>query len=245
MIKRIAALLAAAMLCLILPAALAEARLTLEGLITETGGGYFLLNDVELGPVRVNLEDGETAYEGVITKDTLAVGQYVYVQYNGAMTRSVPPQVTAEKVSCFTVAGTVTGILNDGYTVEGDPVLGTVIVHTDDAFPLILKGVPVTVYYSGVMALSYPPQVTAVHTVVPALTGVASGVTDGGFTLTGDTGTAYRVTVSADTAVYALPAEGERLTVYYDGTLNNGADTDALAVTSSAMESGQAGAAEE
>jgi len=223
----------------------AETDALLQGLITEVGDGYFLMDDTRQGAVRVNLDGETTVYEGVVTGDTLAAGQYVYVRYNGVMTRSLPPQVTAEKVSCFTVSGTVADILDTGYTVEGDAVLGTVIVRTEDAFPIVGAGVPVTVYYNGVMALSYPPQVTAVYTVVPVLEGVASGVTADGFTLTADDGATYSIAVTADTGIYTLPAEGERLKVYYNGELTDDTAAVALAVVSPEAESMQDDAAEE
>ena len=50
--------------------------------------------------------------------------------------------------------------------------------------PHLYQGMPITVYYNGVMAMSYPGQVTARHIVVPELTGVVSDRDSAGFTLT-------------------------------------------------------------
>lgn len=229
--KALAILLLLSVLCLSGSAfATATASAQLEGLITETGNGYFLMNDAAQGEVRVNLDDATTAYEGTATKDSLAVGQYVYVQYNGVMTRSQPPQVTADKVSCYEVTGTVAAILDTGFTVENDPILGTVIVRLADGLPPVYEGVPITLYYNGVMALSYPPQITAVYIVVPTLEGLASDLSEDGFSLTLDDGSLYRVSVTEETAMLALPAEGDRLLVYYNG--DTGATVTALAVAS-------------
>ena len=191
---------------------------TLEGLITEAGDGWFLMSDVTQGAVRVNLDDATTAYDGIAGKDAMAVGQYVYVTYNGIMTRSLPPQVTAQKVSCFVVNGTVTDILENGALVEGDTVLGSVIVHGYAGMPPLYQSVPVTLYYNGIMALSYPPQITVAYAVVPALTGAVSSAGTTGFTLTAGDGTVYTISVSAATEMQSLPANGEQVTVYYSGT---------------------------
>ncbi|MDD3214281.1 MAG: hypothetical protein PHY64_11435 [Eubacteriales bacterium] len=211
-------------------AAFAEESAPLEGLITKTGDGYFIMNDVTQGEMQVNLDASITMYEGSAAKDSLAVGQYVYVQYNGVITRTSPPQVTADKVSCFQVTGTVTAILDTGFTVENDPILGTVIVHMGEGLPPVYKGVPITLYYNGVMALSYPPQLTAVYLAVPTLEGLVSGLSEDGFTLTLDDGTSYRVALTMDTDILALPADGEQLLVYYIG--ETGAAVTALAVAS-------------
>ena len=217
---RMAALLLAVLIGLwtVAPAETA-AETELEGLITEVGDHYFMLEDVTVGSVRVNLEDSITAYEGIAAADAMAVGQYVYVQYNGIMTRSLPPQVTALKVRCFLVSGTVADILTNGYTVEGDSLLGTVIVHMDSQLGPVYKGVPITLYYNGILALSMPPQVNAAHVVVPLLDGIASQVSDSGFTITDDQGTNYAIMFNQDTDMRTLPEEGKTVRVYYNGSL--------------------------
>ncbi len=203
---------------------------TLEGLITETKDNYFLMDDIAYGSVQVNLDPSSTVYEGVAAAYTLAAGQYVYVAYNGSMTKSIPPQVQADKVSCFTVTGTVNAILNDGFTVDGDALLGTVIVHTSGVLSPVYQGVSITLYYNGVMALSYPPQVTAVYLSVPTLQGVVSGLISDGFKFTTDDDITYQIALSPSTDILALPAEGARLLVYYNGD-RSGETVEALAIT--------------
>lgn len=203
----------------------------LEGLITEVGDHDFVLDDVTIGSVRVHLEDGVTAYEGIAAVDAMAVGQYVYVQYNGILTRSLPPQATALKVSCFLVSGTVGDILANGYTVEGDSLLGTVIVHMDSQLGPVYAGVPITLYYNGILALSMPPQLQAAHVVVPLLEGTASQVSGSGFTITDDQGTAYAISINQQTEMRTLPEDGEKIRVFYDGTLTAGQEVIALRVS--------------
>lgn len=227
--------------------ALAQANqpTTLQGLILEVGDGYFLLADETRGTVRVNLDDPLTVYEGTVTRGTLAADQYVYVQYNGAMTRSLPPQVTALKISCFQISGTVSDILANGYVIEGDAVFNTVIVHMGEGFPPVFRGVPVTVYYNGILAMSMPPQLNAVHIVVPSLAGMVSGLTDQGFTLTEQGGQTHAVTLTGETAMQTLPADGEPVIVYYNGELAENGSVTALSVASPVTASTQPGMAQE
>ncbi len=212
---------------------------SLQGLITEVGEGYFIMADETWGAVRVNLDPATTVYEGSAARDTLAVGQYVLVTYDGAMTRSLPPQVTARRVGCFSVTGTVTEILAGGYVVEGDPLLERVIVHMEEGFPPVYAGVPITVYYSGVMALSMPPQIGALHIVVPVLTGTVSALAEGGFTLTDAAGSVYTVTTSADTRFAVMPVGGAQVNVYYSGTLSPDGGVAALQVAPLAQQTAE------
>ena len=85
------------------------------------------------------------------------------------------------------------------------------------------------------MALSQPPQINAVHMVVPTLAGTASDVTDKGFTLTSADGVVYTVTLTEETVLSTLPANGETLLVYYSGQLTDDAAT-ALGIASSAAD---------
>ena len=230
--KKLFALLLALLFTGVSFTAVAETTATLEGLITEIDDGYFLMQDIQQGSVRVNLDE-TTVYEGTATQTSLAKGQYVYVQYNGVMTRSLPPQVSAQKVSCFQVSGTVSALLENGFVVEGDLTLKQVIVHAGSDQPPVFKGMAVTLYYNGIMALSQPPQINAVHMVVPTLSGTASAVTDKGFTLTSTDGTQYVVTLTDETLVSTLPANGETLVVYYSGQLTDNTAT-ALGIASDA-----------
>ena len=200
----------------------------LQGLITEVQTGFFLMQDETSGIVRVNLDDEQTVYAGIAAKDTLTVGQYVLVEYNGVITRGDPPQVTATKVSCFALTGSVTEVLQSGVLLEGDQIIPKAIVHIGEGFPPVYLGMQVTVYYGGVMALSMPPQVDALHIVVPVLEGTAGEVSDTGFTLCTSGGGCYVVSVNENTRMSTLLSEGLAVRVYYSGT--SGEAITALAV---------------
>ncbi len=193
---------------------------TLNGLISEVHEGFFLLEDEAIGTVRVNLDDALTVYEGIAAKGKLAVGQYVFVTYNGIMSRSIPPQVSALKIGCYLLQGTVTDILENGFVVEGDVVLGAVVVHMGEGFPTVYQGASIAVYYNGTMTLSLPPQIAAYHIVVPMVEGTVSQATRGGFTLTDAQGTAFAITLDEHTVTYAAPKDGDQVRVYFLGNLN-------------------------
>ncbi|HNW85451.1 MAG TPA: hypothetical protein PKJ47_00735 [Candidatus Limiplasma sp.] len=204
---------------------------SLQGLITEVGESSLVMNDLANGAVRVILEEGRTVYKGNAEKASMAVGQYVFVRYSGAMTGDNPPQATADTVECYWVKGTVSEILQNGYVVKGDSVLGTVMVHTDAQLAPVFLNVPITVYYSGIMALSMPPQIEALQTVVPVLEGVASKVAEDGFVLTDDQGVAHRIMLNAQTQLVQQPADGLSVCVYFNGEPESAADVTALEIT--------------
>lgn len=127
--------------------------------------------------------------DGILTEGGIEVGQYVFVEYDGRLTRSLPPQAHADRVGCYRLTGTVDLSLSMGVLLTGDPTFGDVIIRVDGSMPHLYQGMPITVYYNGVMAMSYPGQVTARHIVVPELTGVVSDRDSAGFTLTDAEGT--------------------------------------------------------
>ena len=81
----------------------------LHGEILEITDEYVLLNTPEMGHVQVNLSE-DTVIEGV---DALELGQTAIVMYNGMMTRSLPPQVTALHIGVYAVSGVIAEVLED------------------------------------------------------------------------------------------------------------------------------------
>ena len=81
----------------------------LHGEILEITEEYILLNTPEMGHVQVNLSE-DTVIEGV---DALEIGQTAIVMYNGMMTRSLPPQVTALHIGVYAVSGVIAEVLED------------------------------------------------------------------------------------------------------------------------------------
>lgn len=135
----------------------------LGGEITEVGEGYFVMTDAELGEVQVNLGD-DSAFDGV-EQGELAVGQYVYVIYDGKMTRSLPPQVFALRVSMYATTGEITELPEGKMTLVRDEIGDEVIISLPQDVPELAVGDHVTAYTTGIMTLSIPAQMNAVKIV--------------------------------------------------------------------------------
>lgn len=198
------------LLALALPlAALAEEPemdLMLEGLVTEIVEGGFLMEDINQGEVMVNTSE-ETVLDGVLLEEDLQTGMYVIVDFNGMMTRSLPPQVHADRIGCYRLSGSITEVFEDGsFLLAGDAVYDEVIVHTALEMNLFAD-MPATVYYNGAVTMSLPAQAGALHIIVPTLEGTVSDLTDEGFTLTDGEGIAYEVLMTEETLLSLQPEE--------------------------------------
>ena len=88
----------------------------LHGEIIEITDEYVLINTADMGSVQVNLSE-DTVIEGV---DALELGQTAVVMYNGMMTRSLPPQVTALHIGVYAVSGVITEVLEDSIVIIQD-----------------------------------------------------------------------------------------------------------------------------
>ena len=135
----------------------------LGGEVTEVGEGYFVMTDAELGEVQVNLGD-DSAFDGV-EQGELAVGQYVYVIYDGKMTRSLPPQVFALRVSMYATTGEITELSEGKMTLVRDEIGDEIIISLPQDAPALAVGDHVTAYTTGIMTLSIPAQMNAVKIV--------------------------------------------------------------------------------
>ncbi len=134
----------------------------LSGLVTEATEEYVVIADDEMGDVQVNFGE-ETVFEG-IDAASLAVGQYVYVDYDGKMTRSLPPQVFAMRLVAHVVTGTVTEVSEGSVTVMQEN--GEVVLHLPEGAPQVAAGQSVVAYTNGMMTMSLPPQMSAGYVVV-------------------------------------------------------------------------------
>ena len=118
-----------------------------------------LVTDGEYPQVEVFYNAEDTVLEGV---EALEIGNYVYVQYNGVMTRAIPPQITAEQVSVWKLEGTVTAIEADGFMLDTAEQGEVWCNATVEQLSTLTVGASLTVYTNGIMTLSLPAQVTAV-----------------------------------------------------------------------------------
>lgn len=129
----------------------------LEGVVTEVTEEYFVMQEKERGEIQVNVS-GESLFEGV-TAETIKVGQYAYVVYNGMMTRSLPPQVFAMQVTVNLVGGTVLEIGEGSVTISQEN--GEAILFLPEGAPELTVGDEIIASTTGTMTMSIPPQMTA------------------------------------------------------------------------------------
>lgn len=201
--KIFAVLMTIAMLAALPFAAMAEEPemdTLLEGIVTEIVDGGFVIEDAEQGEVMLNTSDA-TVFDGLLIEGELMEGQYVFVEYDGRMTFSLPPQAHADRVACNVLTGSVTEVLEDGSILMMDDTFGETIVHLSETMNHVYVGMPITVYYDGVMTLSLPGEANASHIILPELTGAVSNKTEEGFTLTDADGIEYEVKFAEGTLI--------------------------------------------
>ena len=139
----------------ILPLPVVEEIVDLAGVIVELTGESILIEAADGQQVQVNTFP-ETVYEG----KEIEAGDYIHVTYNGQMTFSIPAQIAALKVGCYTHTGVVSEIVEGQFTLETEmePILVNV---TEEQLASIETGTTVTVYSNGAMTMSLPAQVGA------------------------------------------------------------------------------------
>lgn len=131
------------------------------GIITEVTEDQLMLDTATHGPVLVHLTE-ETIYEG----ETPVVGAYVHVLNNGAMTMSLPPQITALRVGCYAFSGTVSELTDESFLLTGEDTVYQVNAEAEKLADLA-EGQSVTVYSNGAMTMSIPAQIYG-ELIVPA-----------------------------------------------------------------------------
>ena len=188
----------------------------LEGIVLEMTEEGYLIHNTELGEVMV-LVNEETYIEA--TGD-IAAGDLIYVDYNGMMTRSLPPQINAAVIRMFRLEGDV---------ISADAEANTILVMSTD-FGEVLVNLPeeyagseftethVTVYFNGAMTMSLPAQVGA-GLVIPgySLQGVVTEITDE-YILLGEGMEAIQVNLTESVLPEGL-AVGDAVCVIYDGQM--------------------------
>ena len=135
----------------------------LTGQITEITDEYIILEGTEQGTVQVNLFD-DTAFGGKFP-DEFVVGEYAQVLYDGKMTRSIPPQVTALAVDVCVLEGKVAEILEDGRVlIDRTDVTEQVILSLPEGVELKV-GDSAVFYTTGIATMSLPAQMNAIAVV--------------------------------------------------------------------------------
>ena len=178
-------------------------------------GGYIIEN-AEHGMIEVAVNE-ETYAE---TMRDIAAGDYIFVEYDGQMTRSIPPQVNAVSVRMYVLEGDIVE-----HSAEEDAVTLMTETHGEVyvTLPEEWKDTEIdfeymTVYFDGVMTMSLPPRMNGAY-VVPgySMQGVVSEIGDG-YIVIGENMEAVQV----NTADVELPGDmktGDIVRVIYDGQM--------------------------
>lgn len=132
------------------------------GVVLEIAEDTLLIDTATHGQVLVHLSE-ETLHEG----EEPVVGAYVHVVNNGAMTMSIPPQISALRVGCYAFTGKVTEVTAEYFMLEtADGGVYQVNAEVDKLSGLT-SGQAVTVYSNGAMTMSIPAQIYG-ELIVPA-----------------------------------------------------------------------------
>ncbi|MGN1019126.1 MAG: hypothetical protein ACI4O7_02030 [Aristaeellaceae bacterium] len=132
-----------------------------SGVISEITGDYLLLEDQDGQTVQANLTPDTLVEYDVTGSDALAAGDYVTVLYNGMMTRSLPPQVTALTIRSVAMTGTVTALEENRFLMVTGEGMEVAVNCTLADWPAVAENARVRVYFSGAMTMSLPGQIGA------------------------------------------------------------------------------------
>ena len=166
----------------------------------------------------------ETIFDG---KD-VAVGDYLQIDYSGMMTRSIPAQITAVVVRDHMLMGVVSEMTEEGFTLTfGEDVYA---VNADAALlEGIQDGMFVTVFHNGMMTMSLPAQVGALHIRGQEIVGTVTEMVEGGFTLTVEgEELPYHVAIKEGAIQFVQAEPGMEVIVITDGVQT--ADLEAILV---------------
>lgn len=132
-----------------------EEIVEMVGIVLEKTEEYILIENTDGQQVQVNFYQ-ETLFEDNQPQH----GDLIHVLYNGMMTRSLPPQINALRIGCYTVTGAIVELTETGFTLDkGDEIIE---VHAKvDLLSDLETGQTVTVYFNGAMTMSLPAQIGA------------------------------------------------------------------------------------
>lgn len=194
--------------------------LELEGYVTELMDGGFLMEDISMGSVVLNMDD-TTFVDGFIAENGIQPGDYVIVAYDGRLTRSIPPQAHADRVVSYKLTGTVVELIDETTVAIETPDLGIVWVHIKEPNDALVPGLPITAYYDGIMAMSYPGQIAAREVVLHQVTGAVEGLDTNSFTVITPEDVSFSFAVDQSTIISRLDpaAEEGSETILFPGVM--------------------------
>ncbi|NLF28869.1 MAG: hypothetical protein GX592_13310 [Clostridiales bacterium] len=215
--KKLALLIAVLLLAAVAShAEVAPGSFLLEGVVANIEGGRLLVETMEFGDVAV-LTDENTAWD---VGFELHPGAYVYIDYDGQMTRSMPPQVMADSVRSHVLAGAIVEVYaRDGALLIETEEHGRVYVRMPEGWDGAAEpGQDIAVYFSGIMALSMPAQVGAGLAVIGYTVEGEVEEIGSGFLIVGRDEKAIRVNFEPSAAPEGLEI-GDYVRAFHDGRM--------------------------
>ena len=189
----------------------ADDIILVEGFVTEVLDDSILLQTT-FGEVKEVLLTEETVIEG---KD-IAVGDCIAIAYN-SMTAGDESQITALHIGNYMLMGLVSEISETGFILTfGEEVYQ--VNAKAEMLSGIQDGMFVTVYHTGMMTMSLPAQVSAMHIRGTEILGTVTEMVEGGFTLTVEgEEIPYHVAIKEDALLFVQAEPGMEVIVITDG----------------------------
>lgn len=131
----------------------------MTGTVTEITEDAIIFTTADGQTIQANLSE-DTVYEYLLPSETLTVGDFIHVTYNGQMTRSIPAQIAAMVVRAYVQQGQVTA-MGDTYFMLKTEFDEIQVNCTAEQLAQVTEGAQVTVYFSGAMTMSLPAQIGA------------------------------------------------------------------------------------
>ncbi|MBR6788139.1 MAG: hypothetical protein IKM26_09510 [Clostridia bacterium] len=129
----------------------------------------FVMEVMEDGSILILTNQGEEIvihlHEETINEfEEILPGQFIIADYNGMMTRSLPPQISADHLYAYSMDGIVTELIEteeeSAFLMETE-LHGVVMVRLPEDIILPTLEEHVRVHFNGVMTLSLPGQINA------------------------------------------------------------------------------------
>ncbi len=173
--------------------------------------------------ILIKAEDKDV--EALLTPDTLlsgsdiAIGDYVFIAYNGMMTRSLPAQITALSIGNYKLMGLVSDITEEGFTLTFGEEVYTIVAAPEQLTGLA-DGLFITLYHTGMMTRSIPAQVVAAHIRGQEILGTVTEMAEGGFILTVEgEELPYHVAIKENALQFVTVEPGMDVVVIVDGLM--------------------------
>lgn len=193
-----------------------EEPVLLEGIVTGILEDGYMVYEENLGEVHVLVN--EDTYIETVTD--IAVGDYIYADYNGQMTRSIPAQITANVLRMYKLEGDIVELMPEDNGVLLDTAdYGNVIVLLPEEWAGVeITDTHMTVYFNGAMTMSLPARIGAGY-VIPgfSVSGTVTDIADDHIII-GEEMTAIHVNLTDAQLAENLEA-GDAVRVMFDGIM--------------------------